>query len=34
MNPPSIRKAGAPDEMAPDDASIPVLTERLTLPPL
>jgi hypothetical protein len=34
MSPPSIRKAGASGETAPDDASIPVLTERLTLPPL
>jgi hypothetical protein len=30
----TARKVGAPAELAPDDASIPVLTERLTLPPL
>jgi len=29
-----IQKTDGPGELAPDDASIPVLTERLTLPPL
>jgi hypothetical protein len=31
---PSTQKADAPEQIPPDDASIPVLTERLTLPPL
>ncbi len=31
---PSTRKAEPPAEMPSDDTSIPVLTERLTLPPL
>jgi hypothetical protein len=31
---PSMQKADTPGGVPPDDASIPVLTERLTLPPL
>jgi hypothetical protein len=31
---PTVHKSNTPPEAAPDDVTIPVLTERLTLPPL